>query len=207
MEIKTRPKLPTPQVGYSGSGTSGTKEVEVKDASCNLAGKHFSAGARATKFDKLCVMWFAGEFHEQDNKGNVKMGGQSVKASDSKRLTKSLRKQLQEYKVCNRTIKSLDCVFASPPADYTLPAQPSRDQGNNDAQGGYCETCQNLFNRTFELLKTPKPALLFIVLRKKDIHFYPEIKRWEDCRMGIPTVCITANKLLQDNVKLRANIW
>ncbi|KAF8848371.1 Piwi-domain-containing protein [Acephala macrosclerotiorum] len=51
-----------------------------------------------------------------------------------------------------------------------------------------------------------KPLVVLVVLLKKSIELYSELKRWSDCVAGIPTVCITEQKLDTANHNLWGNI-
>lgn len=54
-----------------------------------------------------------------------------------------------------------------------------------------------------------KPPVILIILPgdKPDRQLYPEVKRWGDCLVGIPTVCVRKSKLVGANSGLLANIW
>ena len=50
--------------------------------------------------------------------------------------------------------------------------------------------------------------IILVVLHKKDISTYAEVKRWGDCNVGIPTICVTSSKLgnCPKDFNLRANL-
>lgn len=60
-----------------------------------------------------------------------------------------------------------------------------------------------------EKLQAKAIPFLLIVLPKKEIAIYQEIKHWTDCIVGIPSICVTVEKLLKVRVDqtLCANIW
>jgi hypothetical protein len=95
------------------------------------------------------------------------------------------------------------------------PPKPASPKEAEDSKKEYRTKCQSILNKAFSSLNE-KPSnipFMLVVLPERSILLYPEVKRWGDCVVGIPTVCITSNKLKQvtSNDKtapmLRANIW
>ncbi|PBP24089.1 QDE2 protein, partial [Diplocarpon rosae] len=72
----------------------------------------------------------------------------------------------------------------------------------------WTSTLDTMYQEFKPLLKdTGVVPFLLIVLPRRDIPIYQEIKRWADCSVGIPCVCVTTRKLekIRDE-KLAANI-
>ncbi|KAI9054501.1 hypothetical protein LZ554_001659 [Drepanopeziza brunnea f. sp. 'monogermtubi'] len=72
----------------------------------------------------------------------------------------------------------------------------------------YRSRCEDIFRSAAAEFGSPRPTIILVVLEEKNIKFYQEVKRWGDCVVGIPTVCVTAFKLgkVTADPKLRANI-
>jgi eukaryotic translation initiation factor 2C len=90
------------------------------------------------------------------------------------------------------------------------PSPPPSLQEVNVFNQGYREECRKIFDETLSSLNQDpsKIPFMLVVLPKRDIPLYSEIKRWGDCEVGIPTVCITNDKLKKvGDATLRANIW
>ena len=49
--------------------------------------------------------------------------------------------------------------------------------------------------------------VILVVLKDKNTRLYPEVKRWGDCWVGLPTICITLSNLQSSSAGLCANIW
>jgi len=97
----------------------------------------------------------------------------------------------------------------SDPSPPNLPT-PAKPEDINDFNKTYREKCQSTLEEALSSLGTDRKSIPFIliVLPKKDIPLYSEIKRWGDCEVGIPTVCITSAKWKKaGDVTLCANIW
>jgi hypothetical protein len=99
------------------------------------------------------------------------------------------------------TLPALDISSHPPPSRETVRA----------LKKNYRTDCQEIFKKALSRLKeTSKDEIPFIlvVLPGRDIPLYAEVKRWGDCEVGIPTVCITSAKLSQTtDATLCANIW
>lgn len=50
-------------------------------------------------------------------------------------------------------------------------------------------------------------APVLIILPSKMISLYSDVKWWGDCVAGVPTICITHNKMKDDSEDMMANIW
>lgn len=90
---------------------------------------------------------------------------------------------------------------------------------------GFRAKSQKALEDAFQALNvTPESiSMMLVILPKRDLRFYAEVKRWADCVKGIPCVCVTQEKLLKlipstqrvkgkiEEVKadksLEANIW
>jgi hypothetical protein len=115
-------------------------------------------------------------------------------------------KEMARYSLADRSIAIIVSQPGVPPILPRLPKPSLQDAFNQ----GYREECRKLFNKTFlSLNQDPsKIPFMLVVLPKRDIPLYSEIKRWGDCEVGIPTVCITNDKLKKvGDATLRANIW
>jgi hypothetical protein len=113
---------------------------------------------------------------------------------------------MARYSLADRSIAIIVSQPGVPPSLPRLPKPSLQDVFNQ----GYREECRKLFNKTFlSLNQDPsKIPFMLVVLPKRDIPLYSEIKRWGDCEVGIPTVCITNDKLKKvGDATLRANIW
>ena len=80
----------------------------------------------------------------------------------------------------------------------------------NENHFAYRQDCSGSLNaglRGFD--NSSKPKLILIILPTSDPSFYAEVKRWGDCEVGIPTVCIVddnVGKLVGPKDAFRYNI-
>jgi hypothetical protein len=119
-----------------------------------------------------------------------------------------IRNEMVRYSLVDNGIKIIVSQPGVPPSPPDSP-KPSSQEVNVFNQG-YREECRKIFDETFTSLNQDPSQIPFmlVVLPKRDIPLYSEIKRWGDCEVGIPTVCITNDKLKKvGDATLRANVW
>ncbi|KAJ8061921.1 hypothetical protein OCU04_009709 [Sclerotinia nivalis] len=91
--------------------------------------------------------------------------------------------------------KDIELVHTSqiPPTSGPPPHNPSAPYSLDST---YRKRCQQSFSVGLnDLNMSGKVLLVIVVLPKQDNNLYAEIKRWGDCVVGVPTSCITLNKL------------
>lgn len=114
---------------------------------------------------------------------NIRAGAEKLKTS------------LAEYGIADKTM-SLVWSFQNP-----VPRSPKNT---------YRDRCTKaLADAIVNFEGKGKQNFILVVLPPKDTNFYPEVKRWGDCVLGVPTVCVTEPKLklAAGDSKLCANIW
>jgi hypothetical protein len=120
---------------------------------------------------------------------------------------KTILKELARYSIADGDIEIKSSAAGSLPEP---PASASRE-AIRDFKKKYRAECQSIFDKALSsLMESPEdiPSFILMVLPCRDIALYSEVKRWGDCVVGIPTVCITSTKLLKvGDPTLRANIW
>lgn len=60
--------------------------------------------------------------------------------------------------------------------------------------------CETAFDAAFKALKDQRhgdPSLLLMILPKRDLNFYAEVKRWSDCSKGIPSQCVVRSNFVK----------
>ncbi|KAF7857920.1 hypothetical protein EAF04_009277 [Stromatinia cepivora] len=91
--------------------------------------------------------------------------------------------------------KNIELVHTSrmPPTSGTPPHNPSAPYSLDST---YRKKCQRSFSAGLnDLNMDGRVLLVIVVLPKQDNNLYAEIKRWGDCVVGVPTSCVTLNKL------------
>ncbi|KAA8564202.1 hypothetical protein EYC84_011148 [Monilinia fructicola] len=86
----------------------------------------------------------------------------------------------------------------SPPAFDSLTSNSTspKPSAPKTSEPKYRTKCQQVFRQGLDMLnKDGKVLLIIVVLQDHDKNLYAEIKRWGDCVQGIPTSCITLDKL------------
>jgi hypothetical protein len=115
---------------------------------------------------------------------------------------KALFKEFQKYGMANSDLKfeKVSCTRV-----------PTVDSSSSE----YRRHCTDLLNDAYQYLIDNKsdeaviPAIL-VILPSKDASLYAEVKWWGDCVKGVPTICITKQKIQKastDRGGLLANVW
>jgi hypothetical protein len=122
----------------------------------------------------------------------------------------ALLEALVKYSVVERgaEIYSLQAEILTA-LDLSSKPPPSREEARTFKQN-YRTGCQEIFNEALSRLKENSKdniPFILVVLPRRDIPLYAEVKRWGDCEVGIPTVCITSAKLKDPDATRCANIW
>jgi len=155
-------------------------EVRVNAGSWNLGGRTFFKNASAAGASgSLSVLHII-----------------SFDGAVSPNIRDKLRSSLFEYGISSGN---------DIPVVLTAETQPG-----NEGSVAYRTSCQAALNRAIKSWPVSSPIrCVLVILSKKSIPFYSEIKMWGDCIMGIPTVCITRKKLNASATDdgLRANLW
>ncbi|CAG8980358.1 hypothetical protein HYALB_00013683 [Hymenoscyphus albidus] len=116
----------------------------------------------------------------------------TAKVEKLKGLTDKL---FETYKIhaSGSTLKRIACFTITVPTD-----------GRTDS---YRELCQEAFQSNRKPNSINDLMIIFI-LPKKDTDIYPEVKRWADCQVGIPSICVTSEKLTksENDSKIRSNM-
>lgn len=96
---------------------------------------------------------------------------------------------------------------------YLTPPPYREEKPKNRSKHQTPETYRVRFQKELEsetLKNDLKPfGFLLVVLPGRDIPLYCEVKRWTDCILGMPSACITQEKLKQvaGGSNLEANVW
>jgi hypothetical protein len=184
VELKAQ-KVNPPKLLFDATNKEITATID--NGAWNLA-KQSSFIQKGTKCTKLNVMYLATKIDKLDE-------------------VRTILKELARYSIADGDIDIKSSATGSLPQ---LPDSASRE-ATRDFKKKYRADCQSIFDRALSSLKESPddiPPFILMVLPSRDIALYSEIKRWGDCVVGIPTVCITSAKLLKvGDATLRANIW
>lgn len=186
------PRLTPPSISYQ---TTRGNEVKPALASWNLAGQSFLRGANSSTFKELPILWFVEEYCPHGSNSS-----QRIDPPTAESLTLLLRTELDRYKVTSskgKIVKPISAFGKIPKYNHEDPPETYRNK------------CNEILESAILGLSDQRPPIILIVLPNRDLRFYPEVKRWGDCQRGIPTVCITIEKLLKGvtDATLIANIW
>ena len=181
------PKVNAPKLIFNEKNKA---NATISNGSWNLA-EQSSFVEKGTKCLRLTIMYLT------DNT----MPDESANA---------LLEALVKYSVAERDVKIQSLQAETLPAlDLSSKPPPSREEVRTFKKK-YRTDCQEIFNKALSRLKENSKdniPFILVVLPRRDIPLYAEVKRWGDCEVGIPTVCITSAKLKDPDATRCANIW
>ncbi|KAB8292552.1 hypothetical protein EYC80_008261 [Monilinia laxa] len=153
--------------------------VVPEQAAWNLKSQFLDSKLSKTKQNRLGVLWLFEKIPE----------GITLKLLESTMKTLGMGGE-----------ENLEFVHAArrPPAFNPLASNSTSPNlsAPSPIKTKYRVECQKVFRQGLDMLNQKgKVLLVIVVLPKQDKDLYAEIKRWGDCVEGIPTSCITFDKL------------